>query len=255
MTRYERTIRWIQAYIAENDLQPGDRLPPEPELAEAAGVSLITLRRAMAEMASRGLVRREQGRGTYLQARLIDAETTRLGSLRDTLGPDQQLTTELLRLRARPASDAERAALRLAPRAAVWEIDRLRRIQGQPAILEAAAVPTERAPHLDLLLGRDPEASLYRLLAEQYNLEEGHEEQTLRVRAPDARTRTCLGLGPTDVAVVVTGVSYTVDGEPFDAFRLTFDARRFAFHLRSTTQAGLMALTAQGEDRAIPSGA
>jgi len=254
MTRYEQTIRWIQAHIAEHDLQPGDRLPPEGELAEAAGVSLITLRRAMAEMASRGLVRREQGRGTYLQARLIDAETTRLGSLRDTLGPEHELTTEVLRVRARPATAAERDALRLAPRVAVWEVDRLRRIRGEPAILEAAAVPTVRAPHLDEDLARAPDASLYRLLAERYGLEEGHEEQTLVVRGPDAQARARLGLAAGDVAVVVSGVSFTLDGEPFDAFRLTFDARRFAFHLRSTPQATLLALAARSEDRAVSGG-
>ncbi len=244
VTRYEQTMRWIQQYIADHDLRPGDRLPPEPELAQAASVSLITLRRAMAEMAMRGLVRREQGRGTYVQATLIDTETTRLGSLRDTLGPEHSLTTDLLRVRSRPAAAAERAALQLGPRAPVWEIARLRRINGDPAILEVAAVPAARAPGLDAHLVRDPGGSLYRHLAERYGLEEGHEEQTLVVRAPDGEARTRLGLKARDLAVIVSGTSYTLEGVPFDAFRLTFDPGRFAFHLRSTPLAGLIALAA-----------
>lgn len=244
MTRYEQTMRWIQQYIADHDLRPGDRLPPEPELAQAASVSLITLRRAMAEMAMRGLVRREQGRGTYVQATLIDTETTRLGSLRDTLGTEHSLTTDLLRVRSRPATADERRALQLVPRAPVWEIARLRRINGDPAILEVAAVPAARAPHLDTDLQSDPGGSLYRQLAERYGLEEGHEEQTLVVRAPDSEARARLGLRPLGLAVIVSGTSYTLDGVPFDAFRLTFDPGRFAFHMRSTPQAGLVALAA-----------
>lgn len=245
MTRYEQTMRWIQQYIFDHHLHPGDRLPPEPELAQAAKVSLITLRRAMAEMAMRGLVRREQGRGTFVEATLIDTETTRLGSLRDTLGPHHTLTTDLLHVRARNVRERERAALALVPRMAVWEIARLRRINGDPAIFEVAVVPVARAPHLDADLAEDPSASLYRQLAERYGLEEGYEEQTLVVQAAQGEARSRIGGGPHDPVVVVSGTSYTPDGVPFDAFRMTFDPRRFAFHLRSTPQAGLVAVAAQ----------
>jgi DNA-binding GntR family transcriptional regulator len=250
MTRYEQTMRWIQQYITERDLGPGDRLPPEPELAQAAGVSLITLRRAMAEMAQRGLVRREQGRGTYVQAGLIDTETTRLGSLRATLGPELALTTDLLRVRSRPAVAPERAALRLSTRTQVWEVARLRRINSEPAIFEVAVVPVARAPMLDAVLTQDPSGSLYRHLAEGYGLEEGQEEQSLVVRPAAAEARRRLELRAGDPTVIVSGTSYTLDGIPFDAFRMTFDARRFAFHLRSTPQAGLVALPKSPSDSA-----
>jgi DNA-binding GntR family transcriptional regulator len=243
MTRYEHTMRVIQQYIAEHQLGPGDRLPAETELAQLAGVSLITVRRAMAEMANRGLVRREQGRGSYVEATLIDAETTRLGSLRETLGGHHALTTEVLGVVERAATEREQAALRLSRLGRVWEVTRRRLIDGEPAIVEVATVPTLRAPALDAALEADPNVSLYRLLAERYGLEEGHEEQTLVVRLPDPTTRERLGLSPGDLAVVVTGVSYALDGQPFDAFRMAYDARRFAFHLRSTPQAALVAVT------------
>lgn len=245
MTRYEQTMRWLQQYIAEHELSPGDRLPPEPELAQAAGVSLITLRRAMAEMAMRGLVRREQGRGTYVQATLIDTETTRLGSLRETLGPGHTLTTQLISVRARTAREPECTTLGLRARAPVWEVGRLRRIDGAPAVREVAVVPVARAPHLDVDIADDPGASLYRQLAERYGLEEGYEEQTLVVRAADEESGRLLNLGNGAWVVVLSGASYTIDGVPFDAFRLTFDARRFAFHLRSTPQAALVAVAAR----------
>lgn len=243
MKRYEQTSQLVERYIMDNKLEPGDKLPTEAEIGELAGVSLITVRRAMSELAQRGVVRREQGRGTFVQATRIDAETTRLGSLRDTLGGDHSLTTEVLSVARRPPDEDQRAALQLGPGASVWKVDRLRRIDGQAAIVELAVVPEALAPHLDEEVERSRDASLYHLLAEHYGLEEGHEEQTLVVRRPDAATRTCLELSSRDLVVVVSGTSFTLAGVPFDAFRLAFDARRFAFHLRSTPQTALVAVT------------
>lgn len=245
MTRYEQTVSVIQQYISGHRLRPGDRLPPETELAKLAGVSLITVRRAMSELASRGLVRREQGRGTYVQATLIDTETTRLGSLTDTLGGSRELGTQLLRVVPRRSTHAESEALALGRSDKVWEVVRLRTIDEEPVILEVAHVPVVLAPRLDQDVAARHGGSLYGLLAQEYGLEEGHEEQTLVVEEASPQAAAHLRLQKGDPSVVVSGVSYTIQGVPFDAFRLTFKPARFAFHLRSTPQSTLVALPAQ----------
>lgn len=74
----ERGItRWRQ--IAENlageisaDGFPGGRLPTEPELAARFGVNRHTVRRAIGALAEQGLVRVEQGRGTFIADHLLD---------------------------------------------------------------------------------------------------------------------------------------------------------------------------------------
>jgi GntR family transcriptional repressor for pyruvate dehydrogenase complex len=52
--------------IAEGRHPAGSRLPPEPALAHAAGVSRLTLREAVKWLVQRGVVRVEQGRGTFV---------------------------------------------------------------------------------------------------------------------------------------------------------------------------------------------
>ena len=47
MSLYERTISFILHYIDEHKLDEGARLPTEPELAVMAGVSMVTVRRAL----------------------------------------------------------------------------------------------------------------------------------------------------------------------------------------------------------------
>lgn len=53
--------------IAVGRLKPGERLPPERQMAEYFGVSRITITRALDRLGQAGLVLREQGRGTFIQ--------------------------------------------------------------------------------------------------------------------------------------------------------------------------------------------
>jgi GntR family transcriptional regulator len=59
----------IRAKIETGELQPGDQLPGIPELARTYGVSLVTVRLAMAKLRSQGLVISYQGRGNFVRER------------------------------------------------------------------------------------------------------------------------------------------------------------------------------------------
>ncbi len=53
--------------IAAGLYAEGDRLPPESELATTLDVAVGTLRKALSELQSRGLLERRQGSGTYVK--------------------------------------------------------------------------------------------------------------------------------------------------------------------------------------------
>lgn len=57
--------------IGAGALNPGDRLPTEPELMARFDVSRSTVRQAIASLERRGLVRAEQGRGTFVRGRVL----------------------------------------------------------------------------------------------------------------------------------------------------------------------------------------
>src|SRR6202034_1066804 len=83
--RYEEMIDFIERLGAQGNLPPGDMLPTQAGLAAAAGVSLITVRRALEELERAGRVRRHQGVGTYLARPRIISAPRRSGGLLDTL--------------------------------------------------------------------------------------------------------------------------------------------------------------------------
>lgn len=64
--RYRAIARALEDDVRTGRLQPGDRLPPQRELADQLGVTVGTVSRAYAEARKSGLVRGEVGRGTYV---------------------------------------------------------------------------------------------------------------------------------------------------------------------------------------------
>lgn len=59
-------VAHLERLIASGHLAPGDRLPPEREIAVQLGVSRASVREALRELTLRGLADRRPGRGTIL---------------------------------------------------------------------------------------------------------------------------------------------------------------------------------------------
>ena len=69
---YEDIVGQVQALIQEGVLKPGDRLPPERELAERLRVSRSSLREAIRALELRGLVVSRPGAGTFVSTESVE---------------------------------------------------------------------------------------------------------------------------------------------------------------------------------------
>jgi len=232
---YEKTIAFVLQYIDEHKMSAGDQLPTETQLSTLAGVSLVTVRRALAELSAQGVVRREQGRGTFVSRPRVSAETTKIGGLRQGLHLDarSKLQTRILSCGARLCTQPEAARLGLAGGASVWEISRLRSLNKRPVIWETSVIPKILAPDLAAQLKRRDKHSLYDLLDEHYGLREAREEQTLVSRPALPREHELLDLMSFEWVVEVSGISFSTRHQAIDAFRMVFAAKAFAFRLET----------------------
>lgn len=229
--RYEIVRDLILGIIEDDQLGPGDRLPTSTELAERSGFSLMSVRRALDELERAGVVRRQQGVGTFVAHGRIVSEPARSGNLLETLEGDEveELATELVSMRVGLPSRAVATNLDLAAGLPVWQVVRRRLLRGSPVVCETAMLPLQLVPALDrerLASG----GSLYAYLAEAYGLADAHEEQYLEVALASADERALLGLAARDQVVRIRGVSYTADGTPFDCFEQTYPTRQFVFY-------------------------
>ena len=64
---YENAIEQIMDLVKRNELKPGDKLPPERELAEKLSISRGSLREAFRVLESRGLIKSKPGGGRYIR--------------------------------------------------------------------------------------------------------------------------------------------------------------------------------------------
>ena len=63
---YEQIVEQIELRILSGELNPGDKLPPERELAKQFGVSRTAVREAMKALSLKGLIVVHPGRGTFV---------------------------------------------------------------------------------------------------------------------------------------------------------------------------------------------
>jgi GntR family transcriptional repressor for pyruvate dehydrogenase complex len=122
---YEGVAQQIQRLIVDGALKPGDRLPPERELAERFSVSRGSVRDAIRTLELVGLVVARQGEGTVVAEITGEAVIRPIASV---LMHKRELITELLDVRKmiEPAL-AARAAVRATPEDIAHLEDILRR--------------------------------------------------------------------------------------------------------------------------------
>ena len=71
--RYHQVYAILRGWIFDGTYPAGAKLPPENELCTRLGVSRITSRKALDLLAGEGLVRRVQGKGTFVTAEINGA--------------------------------------------------------------------------------------------------------------------------------------------------------------------------------------
>ena len=101
---YEQVAEQITAWIAENGLQPGDRIPPERELASRLGVSRATLSQALVALEVIGVVAVRHGDGTIVRRsgtrRIVEAIRAHADRLPEIIDTRDALETKIAALAA-----------------------------------------------------------------------------------------------------------------------------------------------------------
>ncbi len=68
----DEVTQTLEKIIIDNDLQPGDKLPSQSELAESLHVGSRSIREAVRSLESRGLVETKQGKGIFVKNNNLD---------------------------------------------------------------------------------------------------------------------------------------------------------------------------------------
>ena len=113
---YEIIVEQLCAYVADNEMTAGDRLPAERELAAKLGVSRASLSQALVALEVQGVLSVRHGDGAVLvrrpsEERAINALREHADRLPDIIEARQTLEVRLAALAAERRSDDEMAAI------------------------------------------------------------------------------------------------------------------------------------------------
>jgi len=147
---YHRVYRLIADEIAAGAVRPGDRLPAERAIGERLGVSRVTVRRALRELADNGLIKSSTGRGSFVASLGQVGEPPNALLSFSELGAARGLvvSSRVLRAETRAATIDEADAFRIAPGAQIFELERLRLLSEVPVAINLNRVSVASAPEI-----------------------------------------------------------------------------------------------------------
>jgi GntR family transcriptional regulator len=209
--KYARIVDQIERAIADGSLGPGDRLPPERELAAEHGVSRMTVRQALQTLESRGLLRRAIGRsgGSFVARPKLERD----------LGTFSGLSEQL----RRQGVAAGALVLSAAAVDGALEIVRVRLADGEPFALERSSFPVDRFTGL---LELDLSGSLYDLLDEHFDAAPVRAVERIEPVLADGEEAAALGVAVGAPLMLVDRTAYDVAGAVVETARDVFRGDR-----------------------------
>ncbi len=206
--KYYRVEQYLKQQIVMGQIPPNEQLPTEEVLTEGFGVSRGTVRKAIDRLERQGLVRREQGRGTFVTD---PSEKGMAGfSLSDFAKEMQQQqrtpTTQVLKQKVVAASAEIAAPLNLNAGDDVLHIERLRLADNRPIVFEERYLNPALCPEL---ITEDIETqSIHWLLVHKYKLPLVRVTHTVEIREAK-EWGEMLGVGSADPIFAVERLTYT----------------------------------------------
>ena len=210
MPAYQRIQTAIRRRIDSGQLQPGDAVASERDLAKIHQVSLMTARHALASLEREGVVERRRGIGTFVAAPKI--HFNKLMSYTEQMA-SRSLTAASKVLFAKIMENEPEVAARLSlpPMSSVIKLERLRHAAGEPFALETCHLSAAEFPGLlDTPFGRE---SLFGILERNYKVELGYADEEVDATAADPRIAELLGVPRRDPLLRIRQVIYSTKGK------------------------------------------
>jgi GntR family transcriptional regulator len=203
---YQQLQRALREAIESGVIAPEDALPPERDLAEMLGVSRITVRKAIDELAEEGLLVRKQGSGTFVSNR-VEKNFAKLTSFSEDMRARGRDPRSVWLTKAEgTVTPEESLTLRSSPGTPVFRFHRIRYADDAPMAIEYATVLANCLPSLDAV-----DNSLYEALEKTGN-RPVRALQRLRAVLFTAEQAKLLKAQERDAGLLVARVGYLKDG-------------------------------------------
>ncbi len=219
--KHERLLEAIVQAVGAGTLRPGDKLPPEPVLADVTGISLGTVRRALTKLANYGVVSREHGRGTFILRTAQSANDLWHARFIDEDGNVMPLDYEMTRRKVVTKKGPWENVL---PKSGSGYILIERRAIGPTGIVCCYEFYVSADDYIDLLTVSESQIETFglrSLMASRFNVPTLSVTKHARMKKVDARMARLLGVETGHHALVLDIVGLSFQNEPISFLALT----------------------------------
>ncbi|WP_162795062.1 GntR family transcriptional regulator [Nonomuraea lactucae] len=224
----------IERKIEMEAWQPGEKLPSEIALAELYGVTRMTVRQALAQLAKDDLIELRRGRGAFVIGRKMpvvwDMNLTSGSYDVNIKSRGFQISSDVLSA-VTDDRPSERISDALGRRGPVSAVVRRVYINGAPAAIYRSWFLASLVPGIEDAKGLD--GPMKRFLADGYGLEAVKSENTIEFVRATPTEAAQLGIRVDSGLALVTGTSFTAENMPLEHFQVLWIGDRVRFHVTS----------------------
>lgn len=231
---YYQLMQELRRRIEEGRWKPGDLIPSERELSETYGISRMTVRQALAELVNDGLLRRDQGRGTFVAKPKMRKRLSRLTSFTEDMRTrGKQAGAQVLRVEMVPARPKVGDMLQIDVEQQVAMVERLRLANGEPVGIECAHLFFDGCA---VILREDLSGSLYRLLRERFGLIPTRAQEEIEAGACGSREAQILGMRRGEPVLLIRRRTFDQDQRPFEYVESVYRGDNYIFSAELVTK-------------------
>ena len=218
----------IERGIADGRFAAGEKLPGEMEIAETYRVNRHTVRRALAALAERGLVRAERGSGTYVEAPRLAYPLRSRTRFSEIVGAGgQEPRGQLIEASDDVATREVARALGLKTGTPLIRIESVRFADRTPICVSTTWLSAERFPEAGRVFANT--RSMTKLLAHFGIRDYRRGSSKITAAIADATDAARLDLALGRPVLVVDSTDVEADGTPLATKRSRFAAERVEF--------------------------
>ena len=215
--------------LETGEWREGDKLPIENDLVEYYQTSRATIRHALSDIETEGLIERHPGIGTIVSKGKVIPELLKISSFTDDMKQrGMEPKTINLDINFEVPPRRVREGLNLLQDEKVWTVRRLRFADNEPMGLHDLYIP----PDLKIS-SRDLQntQSYYSLLLNQYNLKPSYGKETLCSTTANEQEAELLQIKYGDPLMLIWRVTYASDNSPIEAVKMLYVGRRYEYFL------------------------
>ena len=228
VTLWRQVADGIERGIADGRFAAGEKLPGEMEIAETYRVNRHTVRRALAALAERGLVRAERGSGTYVEAPRLAYPLRSRTRFSEIVGAGgQEPRGQLIEASDDIATREVARALGLKTGAPLIRIESVRFADRTPICVSTTWLSAERFPEAGRVFANT--RSMTKLLAHFGIRDYRRGSSKITAVIADATDAARLDLALGRPVLVVDSTDVDLDGKPVLTKRSRFAAERVEF--------------------------